>query len=688
VGLNLRANSRKVIFIATDAPAKSAAEFGLDETNIRQFLAREGIYAGPIGASVLGKLLTAADTDNGLTPALPNIDPLASEVRKLLDINAVTPIFAVTPDVKRTYEGIQKFLGRGATVTVDSAGANITDAVRQAIAEVTGTVTNGGTDGNDTLIGTDPVKDVFFGGLGNDRLEGRAGDDTLDGGADNDTVLGEAGNDLIRGGTGVDSLDGGDGDDTLEPGTGIDTIVLGAGKDILRGTTTELTGDLLRDFTLEDKIVILGKGYDQIQITATADGNSLLSAGGSALLTVTGKVDGLSTTVTGSGDTIKTTVNLVKPVVASLTWNPTTSIFSTNGTKSQLRLNFDPPSTVPSQPTQVVNGIVNGAVNNTFGTSLNSSTSLDNQFNIPLSEIGLFKVDDAAGNIAGIAPGATNYLQTALTRAQIGFSSLKEVPNGFDVDPSRTITLDENSFYRFYLTLNTTTDSIVNGRSSTASIVLSSPTSTTVNQVGDNSYTVDWVDSSNNLSNLLLSAKLTTEPVPTGANLQSKPGAELLDFRSLGGKQVNGEFTVNRKADYNNHVGFYEITDEQGTVFDPLTGKSLAAGSVGYAEAAVRGRIAGIDLQAENGGNAVLNGVFNGGKLYAPFLAINSSIDPLLDASTSNDPTVYFAFLGANSDKTDHVRLLGDNLFGFEDLPNGGDLDYNDITVKMNFRAV
>jgi hypothetical protein len=56
----------------------------------------------------------------------------------------------------------------------------------------------------------------------------------------------------------------------------------------------------------------------------------------------------------------------------------------------------------------------------------------------------------------------------------------------------------------------------------------------------------------------------------------------------------------------------------------------------------------------------------------------------LLDNNPNNDPVVYFPYLGANSDKTDHIRLLGDNVFGFEDLPNGGDKDYNDVIVKVN----
>ena len=37
-----------------------------------------------------------------------------------------------------------------------------------------------------------------------------------------------------------------------------------------------------------------------------------------------------------------------------------------------------------------------------------------------------------------------------------------------------------------------------------------------------------------------------------------------------------------------------------------------------------------------------------------------------------------------NSDKVDHIRLLSDNSWGFEDMTTGGDKDYNDVVIKMD----
>lgn len=100
-----------------------------------------------------------------------------------------------------------------------------------------------GSDFDDTLIGydamdPDPVTgftNVFYGGDGDDYLDGAGGDDDLYGEAGEDTILGGAGDDYIDGGTGDDTLDGGDGDDDIYAGAGDDIITGGAGNDNLHG---------------------------------------------------------------------------------------------------------------------------------------------------------------------------------------------------------------------------------------------------------------------------------------------------------------------------------------------------------------------------------------------------------------------------------------------------------------------
>jgi hypothetical protein len=61
-----------------------------------------------------------------------------------------------------------------------------------------------------------------------------------------------------------------------------------------------------------------------------------------------------------------------------------------------------------------------------------------------------------------------------------------------------------------------------------------------------------------------------------------------------------------------------------------------------------------------------------GGTILAPYII-------------ANGVETYFAYIGANSDKVDHIKLLGDNRFGFEDLAGGGDRDYNDVVLNVKF---
>lgn len=109
-----------------------------------------------------------------------------------------------------------------------------------------------GTDGADTLIGTDDADnfdalagndvvrgrdgdDVIQGGAGRDRLFGGDDDDLLFGGKGNDDVRGEDGNDVLFGDGGDDDLRGDDGDDVLDGGAGRDRVFGGDGDDVLRG---------------------------------------------------------------------------------------------------------------------------------------------------------------------------------------------------------------------------------------------------------------------------------------------------------------------------------------------------------------------------------------------------------------------------------------------------------------------
>lgn len=105
-----------------------------------------------------------------------------------------------------------------------------------------------GGGGHDLLYGGDDAdilrgeagNDTLYGGLGPDTLDGGDGDDVLDGGPDTaddlrDVIFGGAGNDLIYGGGGNDSASGGAGNDTIYGGLGADTLIGNEGNDLISG---------------------------------------------------------------------------------------------------------------------------------------------------------------------------------------------------------------------------------------------------------------------------------------------------------------------------------------------------------------------------------------------------------------------------------------------------------------------
>jgi hypothetical protein len=303
-----------------------------------------------------------------------------------------------------------------------------------------------------------------------------------------------------------------------------------------------------------------------------------------------------------------------------------------------------------------------------------------------VNEIGIFTVDDAQGTIDGIAPNSPNYTQAALARARSLFSPLRNAPNGFNNNQSTTLNLESGENFRLFLVQNGTVDGIRNGSVPLSQLVISSATSLQVSQT-NGVFELGFSDSpgSSQFNNAVVQVQLVPQPQPIGSNLQEQKEGEVLDLRDFTGT-LTATLTVNREAAYNNFVGFYRVANIDGSIDTDGDGVGdLLPGQAGYVDAAVKNRVAGLNLTVGNQATANFTGQFEAGAIYAPFLIVNSSLDPLLDTNPNNNPIVYFSYLGANPDKVDHVRILGNNVFGFEDLPSGGDKDFNDFIVSVNF---
>ena len=152
----------------------------------------------------------------------------------------------------------------------------------------------------------------------------------------------------------------------------------------------------------------------------------------------------------------------------------------------------------------------------------------------------------------------------------------------------------------------------------------------------------------------------------------------------LTGKQTKSvAVQVSREAGFDNTVDFYKV-EADGSVIEPTSGEAIASGEAGYAEAAVANRL-GFDLSTENLKTAEFSLDFPEQGLYAPIMAVDNDFHPFLDSDHSNDPTIYFSYEAANDDGFNHVRNPEAERFNFEDLPDGGDQDFNDVVLDFVF---
>ena len=325
------------------------------------------------------------------------------------------------------------------------------------------------------------------------------------------------------------------------------------------------------------------------------------------------------------------------------------------------RLNARPDNVLGT--TAGINQTSAGVIGFTGGSGINqlsfaiASGSSSNTVN----ELVVFEVD-------GTTPNLKQLLETK--RGKVVSSILNNRPNGFS-EESRTLGFAPDAKLGFAIIKNGTADQILAGE--TKEIVFSTTTNF-ISSVTANTFKLSF-------DGLVVDVTTSNNVRPAGVALQTGKQGEVIDLRDLVGK-VNASFTVNREAAFNNFVGFYRVADVNGGIDTNNDGViDFTPGQSGYALAAVQNRIAGIDLSVSNQGTAQFNGKeLTGGNIFAPFIISNGSVEQVLSGQTSQ---VYFSYLGANSNGVDHIRLLGDNTFGFEDLPSGGDFDYNDMIVKV-----
>lgn len=290
--------------------------------------------------------------------------------------------------------------------------------------------------------------------------------------------------------------------------------------------------------------------------------------------------------------------------------------------------------------------------------------------NSRVSELVVFEFD-GNGN-----PDLKQLLESG--KARVISSIISNQPTGFRAgDSPRILEFAPGSQIGFAVIKDGTADDIKAGKSK--EIIFS-----TRNNFISNITNTGWEI---NVEGFNLKVGTTNKTPALGTGLQNGNQGEVIDLRGITG-QVDATFSMYREAAFNNQVYFYRIDNADG-----LVGGVNPNNSRSYIDAALNNLVRGannqpIKLEVANQATSTVTTRVDAGSIIAPFIVVNGTLEQLTDSNPNNDPKVYFPFLGANPNRVDHLRLLGDNTFGFEDLPNGGDRDYNDIIIKVNLAPV
>ena len=180
-----------------------SAAYRVGAVSDRVTFAADGAGAWRVKAGTLD-LLTIAQSSDAFQVTDLRAPSLATTDAPLQNTDTIRGVETISVDAAVTAPGS----ATASTITVlrlalpaASAGALAPTVSYQFI---------GGTDGPDTLMGSENISDSIAGYGGDDSLSGLSGADSLSGGTGNDTLVGSLGDDRFYPGAGSDSIDGGE----------------------------------------------------------------------------------------------------------------------------------------------------------------------------------------------------------------------------------------------------------------------------------------------------------------------------------------------------------------------------------------------------------------------------------------------------------------------------------------------
>ena len=182
-------------------------------------------------------------------------------------------------------------------------------------------------------------------------------------------------------------------------------------------------------------------------------------------------------------------------------------------------------------------------------------------------------------------------------------------------------------------------------------------------------------------SGLRLGLKAESVPVDLdGFVARSQASAPVIDCRGLEGLTLDITLEVAREAGFESRMGFYAIEDLDGSVRDLISGELVKPGEADYARLAQSHLVEALsDLGTENLQSTSKDLWLSESRLLAPIAVVQNP---------ESGPQTFYAFAAANPDLIGHFRSFGNNVIGLEDLPGGGDFDFDDNMVHLQINPL
>ncbi len=299
------------------------------------------------------------------------------------------------------------------------------------------------------------------------------------------------------------------------------------------------------------------------------------------------------------------------------------------------------------------------------------------------NEMSIYLVDDVQGRVDGLLPSQVGYATAAAARAQKLFSATATVGT------PRELSLPSGQSYGFLLVRrgslaqwsqsnpeNNPQQSPLLLFSVDAANPLSRDAVQTKPLTGD-AYQVRWEDAtSSSVRRLFNDNSFTIKPVR--GSVLKMPGQT--------GQTVTTTFTVtSRNASFRNELGYFLVDDAIGTI------DGVRPGQAGYAQKAFSSTTRQVIFGNRQRVGSVSSITLPSGSNVVFYIIQNSTSADLLQRNPNNlknkTPLAFFSLQVANPDRYGHQQWQGFNRFGFEDLYNGGDKDFDDIVVRFTMSA-